>query len=206
MCWGLRAALRQYSGPVVGVGGALLAVLGCASCAPHPFVFGAEGLATLIPALLLALAVAISGAIAAAIACDLLRGLVPNGFGLCRGWDPDATAATLDLAGFLHASIQQAAGRDPLADPCLTFADLWEAPGAPCDVLGFEARGVAARSINLEVYTTNLTHARPYRFPLDEAEDMGRLFFRIEDFRNYFPLPVLIHLQYIIEALLFYLK
>jgi hypothetical protein len=112
--------------------------------------------------------------------------VVPNGFGLCRGWDPEAKPDSLDLAAFLHYAIQQVAGRDVQGKP-LTFRDLWDAPGAAGKALGFEAHGTGTRSINLEVYSSNLGHNRPYRFPLDEAEDMGRLFFRMKELEDYFP-------------------
>ncbi len=129
------------------------------------------------------------------MAFDLGRGLVGNGFGLCRGWGEQPGDGIPDLCGFLHASIQKIAGRDPERDAPLTFRELWEAPGAPADVLHFGGRisGAPARSIDLQVYATNLAQGRPYRFPLDDPrdpecnEDMGRLFFRPSELRAYFP-------------------
>jgi hypothetical protein len=70
-----------------------------------------------------------------------------------------------------------------------------DAPGAPTDMLGYPGDDRERRSINLEVYATNLAHGRPYRFPLDEADDMGRLFFRLDELADYFPRPVLQHLM-----------
>jgi hypothetical protein len=40
--------------------------------------------------------------------------------------------------------------------------------------------------------TTNLTHGRPYRFPLDD--ETTRLFFKVKDLRPFFPTSVLNHL------------
>jgi predicted acylesterase/phospholipase RssA len=138
-------------------------------------------------AALLAFFVALPVVLLAAIAFDLVKGLVPNGFGLCRGCTPNAPTLPLDLAAYLHVSIQTAAGRDPQTDLPLTFRDLWNAPGSPGQMLGFQRKDHRARSINLEVYSSNLSHGRPYRFPLDEDEDVGRLFFRIDEMEQYFP-------------------
>lgn len=149
-------------------------------------------------ALLIGLVASTSVALLGGIAFDLWWGLVPNGFGLCRAWSADEPFAlpfeSTDLAGFLHASIQATAGRHPLNEAPLTFKDLWDAPGAPGEVLGFKAKGPAARSIILEVYATNLAHGRPYRFPLDAADDMGQLFFREKDLLDYFPKAIVDHL------------
>jgi deferrochelatase/peroxidase EfeB/predicted acylesterase/phospholipase RssA len=134
-------------------------------------------------------------ALVGGIVWDVVRGLVPNGFGLCRGWEAggEANVDPPDLTGFLHAAIQQAAGRKPDEAP-LTFDDLWNAPGSPAEVMHFPVHGVAVRSINLEVYASNLAHGRPYRFPLDTRdqkppvdEDMGRLFFKPQQLKDYFP-------------------
>ena len=143
-------------------------------------------------ALLIALVFAVVLALLFGIASDLRRGLVPNGFGLCRGWSDGES--NQDLAGFLHESIQKAVGRDPTNDPPLTFKELWDAPGAATDVLGYTGSENARRSINLEIYATNLAHGRPYRFPLEEADGMGRLFFRPEEMADYFPDRILKHL------------
>jgi deferrochelatase/peroxidase EfeB/predicted acylesterase/phospholipase RssA len=129
-----------------------------------------------------------------AVAWDFGRGLVPNGLGLCRGWSKDAPYDPPDLSLFLHASIQEAAGLNPVDDPPLTFRDLWNAPGAASEILGCGGGADAWRSINLQVYSTNLAHGRPYRFPLDPADDMGRLFFRLEELEPYFPGPILDYL------------
>jgi predicted acylesterase/phospholipase RssA len=147
-------------------------------------------------AVLLVWLVAAIGGTLAGLLGDLRRGFIHNGFGLCRGWGEKPSGDDLpDLCGFLHAAIQKAAGRDPERDLPLTFRDLWDAPGASADMLGFagQVSGDATRSIDLQVLTTNLAHGRLYRFPLDDSadprgdEDMGRLFFRAEELRRYFP-------------------
>jgi predicted acylesterase/phospholipase RssA len=149
---------------------------------------GAWGLA-----LLMALALTVTVALGCGIARDVRLGLVPNGFGLCRGWARVESSDPPDLAGYMHEAIQKAAGRKPDGPP-LTFKDLWEAPGAPDIVFGYPANEAARRSINLEVYATNLAHGRPYRFPLDPADDMGRLFFCLEEMEQYFPPHIVQHL------------
>jgi deferrochelatase/peroxidase EfeB/predicted acylesterase/phospholipase RssA len=146
-------------------------------------------------ALLLALAFAVVAAVLLGIVVDFGRGVVRNGFGLCRGWSKDAQLGSPDLAGYLHASIQIAAGRDPIEGRPLTFGDLWTAEGNATEVLNYNGSDYAKRSINLEVYATNLTHGRPYRFPLEAADDMGSLFFRPAELEEYFPKPILEHLK-----------
>ena len=55
--------------------------------------------------------------------------------------------------------------------------------------------GDAPPSINLQVLQEPRAHCRPYRFPLDAADDMGRLFFfRVDEIKAYFPQPILNHL------------
>lgn len=198
---GLCEAVRQYRSEVV-IAALLLAAavlagplltLSCPVCAQGtggPAQVQLLPLLSWIAALLLALAVAVVVGTLLGIVGDIRRGLVPNGFGLCRGWGEDDASGTPDLAGYLHASIQAVAGLEPEAPP-LTFKDLSSAPGGPEAALGGKARG---GSINLQVYSTNLSHGRPYRFPRFEGDDMGRLFFRADDLAPYFPAPVLIHL------------
>ena len=145
-------------------------------------------------ALVMAAALAVLVALAIGVVWDIWSGLVPNGFGLCRGWARGNEDDVEDLSTFMCAAIQQAAGLDPRHALPLTFKDLWDAPGGPATVLGFVGSAPAMRSINLEVYATNLAHGRPYRFPLDNADDMGRLFFRPADLEDYFPEPIVKHL------------
>ncbi|MBK6005877.1 patatin-like phospholipase family protein [Ramlibacter ginsenosidimutans] len=202
---GLREAVHQYRRRVILLAvvllaivlvGPLLSVLECARSWAGPgspawpawlnwFTCSFTGLSW-IAAALLAVGIAVVGGVLSGVVQDFTRSVVPNGFGLCRGWDPDKPKS-LDLAAFLHVSIQKVAGRDPSSDQPLTFRDLWNAPGSPGQMLGFQRTDQRARSINLEVYSSNLSQGRPYRFPLDEEEDMGRLFFRTEELERYFP-------------------
>jgi deferrochelatase/peroxidase EfeB/predicted acylesterase/phospholipase RssA len=154
------------------------------------------GLASWGLALLLAVVFAAVSALVVGVVRDLRRGLIPNGFGLCRGWSGDQPydSPDLDLTGYLHASIQLVAGRNPADPRPLTFKELWDAPGAATEVLGFASGEHGRRSINLEVYTTSLGHGRPYRFPLDPRDGMVRLFFREDEMERYFPKPIVNHL------------
>jgi deferrochelatase/peroxidase EfeB/predicted acylesterase/phospholipase RssA len=201
---GLTEAVRQYwravllalvatavlvlSGPLV------LTWLGWSTPPPYGFGLRVVGLGSWVLALLITLAFAVALTLLLGIAWDFRRELVPNGFGLCRGWSEEERMDSPDLTGFLHGSIQLAAGRNPIDDQPLTFADLRDAPGRATDVLGQPNIGDAPPSINLQVYSTNLAHGRPYRFPLDPADDMGRLFFRVDDLKPYFPEPILNYL------------
>lgn len=191
--FGLAAALRQYAWQVaiallilaaIILPGPLQATLQCRALPGQPAC--SLALLSWSGAALLTLGVALLAGILVGIAWDLGHGVVRNDFGLCRGWDAHARTDAVDLAGFLHLAIQRVAGREA-GDAPLTFRDLWNAPGSPSQVLGFEAQGKGARSIDLEVYASNLAHSRPYRFPLEETEDMGRLFFRVDELERFFP-------------------
>jgi deferrochelatase/peroxidase EfeB/predicted acylesterase/phospholipase RssA len=200
---GLTEAIRQYwrsvllalvaTAVLVLSGPLLLTWLGWSAPPPYGFDLRVVGLGSWVLALLIALAFAVALTLLLGIARDFRCELVPNGFGLCRGWSEEERMDSPDLTGFLHASIQLVAGRNPIDDQPLTFADLRDAPDRPADVLG-QSTGDVLPSINLQVYSTNLAHGRPYRFPLDPADDMGRLFFRVDDLKPYFPQPILNHL------------
>lgn len=119
---------------------------------------------------------------------DIVKGLVPNGFGLCKcgpglGSEPA-------LVPWLHILIQTTAGRGA-NEPPLTFKDLWEAPGFPPDWLKTTTTA-SVHSINLQVFTTNLTHGRPYHLPLED--DTSRLFFKAQELKAYFPDDVIAHM------------
>jgi hypothetical protein len=147
---------------------------------------------TLLLALILAVVCGLV-LIAIGIYRDLLHGLVRNGFGLCTGCREDTTATgPQTLVEWLHEGIQAAAGK-PLDQP-LTFKDLWDAPGGPHGrPLPPALQTRKSRSIDLRMVTTNLTHGRPYRLPLDDQT--SRLFFRVEDLARYFPKTVLTFLE-----------
>jgi predicted acylesterase/phospholipase RssA len=144
---------------------------------------------TLIVMLLLA-AIGALAAVVLSVYRDITHGLVPNGYGLCHG-GPGAPGAPPALAPWLHELIQITAGRDPHDDPPLTFEDLWNAPGFPPPWLQGVVRS-PVRSINLQVFTTNLTHGRPYHLPMDDAS--SRLFFKARELEKYFPAEVVQHM------------
>lgn len=189
----LRVAIAVCVTAVLVLGPLALIWLGWTGPAIGGPFWNAVALGAWSTALVMALALAVIVALACGVARDVRLGLVPNGFGLCRGWAVDESSDPPDLAGYMHEAIQKAAGRKPDGPP-LTFKDLWEAPGAPDIVFGYPANVTTRRSINLEVYATNLAHGRPYRFPLDPADDMGRLFFRLEEMEQYFPPTIVRHL------------
>jgi deferrochelatase/peroxidase EfeB/predicted acylesterase/phospholipase RssA len=180
----------------------LLAIAG-ASHGGWLIALGALAIVGCIAAYLgLAIVAASIGVVVAALS-DVRNGLVPNGFGLCKGGPrivretgrPDPKLDPLPLTVTLHRLIQACAGRtQPDAAP-LTFEDLWNAPGFPPAWLPASLpKGQRHRSIDLQVYTTNLTYGRPYRFPAVPGDDMGRLFFRAAELAPYFPQSVMNHL------------
>jgi predicted acylesterase/phospholipase RssA len=118
-------------------------------------------------------------AIGISIYRDLTQNVVKNNYGLCKGMTVDPGAGDA-LTPWLHNLIQEAAGRTA-NDPPLTFGDLWRAPGAP--------HGDNARSIDLQMFTTNLAHGRPYIFP--HSEPTARLFYRSNELHAYLPASVM---------------
>ncbi|WP_324877791.1 hypothetical protein [Methylocaldum sp.] len=132
--------------------------------------------------------------IGAWIYLDVTRNVVKNGFGLCTGLTEEANHEA--LTPWLHALIQKAAGLGA-DDPPLTFGKLWKAPGFPPDWLKLP-RDTPFRSIDLQMFSTNLAHGRPYIFPLqvpDEGStrfrDRDRLFFNPDELGRYLPGEVL---------------
>jgi predicted acylesterase/phospholipase RssA len=126
-----------------------------------------------------------------AIRRDVLRGLVKNHYGMCTGMRPAHIPEDRpSLVEWLHKGIQAAAGK-PLHKP-LTFADLWDAPQGPPVVDLPPTRRRKSRSIDLRMITTNITHGRPYEFPLEE--DAPPIFFKRSELRRFFPATVIGHL------------
>jgi predicted acylesterase/phospholipase RssA len=124
---------------------------------------------------------------------DVTRRLVANDLGLCTGLTEDAWNEA--LTPWLHALIQKAAGRS-LNDPPLTFGDLWDAPGFPPPWLKLPA-DPRPRSIDLQMFSTNLSHGRPYIFPLPERNsqptrfrDRERLYFTEREMKRCLPSDV----------------
>jgi len=132
-------------------------------------------------AALLASLIAVPALVGLAIYRDLTRTLVANNYGMCTGLTtrPEQGEA---LTPWLHELVQRAAGL-PLEEP-LTFGHLWRAKGAPPS-----APGSTGRSIDLQMFSTNLAHGRPYILP--HSEPMARLFFKPDELAAYLPSPVM---------------
>jgi predicted acylesterase/phospholipase RssA len=160
------------------------------------FWVGADWLACLLSLLILLVA-----SIAAWVYRDLTRGVVGNGFGLCTGMTPP-DAGHPALTPWLHGLIQKTAGLSETGDP-LTFGMLWDVRGGPEAAQDMPP----PRSIDLQMFSTNLSHGRPYIFPLTEPEPTAppsapkassgsfrssdRLFFRPDELAPYLPPEVL---------------
>lgn len=128
------------------------------------------------------------------VCADVTRRLVANNFGLCTGMAADGSDKG-GLTPWLHNLIQNAAGLDHHANP-LTFGDLWDAPHPPSWLEASTSDKL--RSIDLQMFTTNLSHGRPYIFPLDERSsqqtkfrDRERLYFKADEMKQYLPPTVM---------------
>lgn len=145
----------------------------------------------------LLLLVALVGGVGLLLYRDVTGRVVANGYGLCTGLtaDPEHPA----LTPWLHELIQRTAGIET-GEP-LTFGQLWRAPGAPQLWSALRNRK-PPRSIDLQMFSTNLGHGRPYIFPLAEDNGNGnadaalfpnreRLFFKAEELGRYMPGDVL---------------
>lgn len=108
------------------------------------------------------------------------------GFGFCSGLSEDG-GKTEGLTEWLHRGIQGAAGLN-LSRP-LTFQDLWDAPGGP----KVSNASSIYKSIDLRMMTTCVSHGRPYEMPL--IDQSVRLFFKLEEWTNYFPPSIREHLK-----------
>jgi predicted acylesterase/phospholipase RssA len=136
-----------------------------------------------IHAWLLLLAMSLPAFVGLTIYRDLTRNVVGNNYGLCKGMTTNERAGPA-LTPWLHKLIQDAAGL-PLDEP-LTFGHLWNAPGGPV-VQNYAPTG--ARSIDLRMFTTNLSHGRPYIFP--HTEWTARLFYKPDELEAYLPAEVM---------------
>jgi predicted acylesterase/phospholipase RssA len=146
-----------------------------------------------LPLLLIALVLGIG----ACVYWDLTRRLVANGFGMCTGM-AGASSTHEALTPWLHALIQKAAGLEGKAP--LTFGALWSARGFPPSWRD-QGPGETFRSIDLQMFATNLGHGRPYIFPLRETSQSAtrfrehdRLYFKEEELKPYLPDDVLAHM------------
>jgi predicted acylesterase/phospholipase RssA len=141
--------------------------------------------------------VAVGLALFQLIARDVSK-VVQHDYGLCTG-KTSGDPRHLPLTDWLHNLIQEIAGRSA-DDPPLTFADLASAPGSPHETLG-DPSAEGAASINLQMYTANVTHGRPYVFPQreipleGEEDDEPQFFFRASEMRRLFPDKVVDYMQ-----------
>jgi hypothetical protein len=111
---------------------------------------------------------------------DVTRGLPALDLGLCTGLTVGTGAEA--LTPWLHNLIQAAAGTS-VKDKPLTFGDLWSARS----VSEAQQDRDLSRSIDLQMFSTNLSHGRPYIFPLPDSE---RLYFREDEMRRCLPTDV----------------
>jgi predicted acylesterase/phospholipase RssA len=156
------------------------------------FVVGYFGSSWLAAVLLLFVMLIIT--IGVSVYLDVTRNLVQNGFGLCNGMSKK-DAMNEALTPWLHSLIQRAAGLKSDESP-LTFGMLWTAPGYFDDMAN--RPGSSVRSIDLQMFSTNLTHGRPYIFPFavpsaqpSRFRDRERLFFNLDELKPYLPDNVL---------------
>ncbi|WP_332876142.1 hypothetical protein [Massilia sp. S19_KUP03_FR1] len=123
---------------------------------------------------------------------DLVCGMVKNGFGLCSGM-PAGTGKPA-LTPWLHEQIQRIAGLKP-GDAPLTFGQLWSADGFPPAWLEIPPPPMT-RSIDLQVFSTNLGLGRPCILPLSSNDPPDgpareRLYFNAAELAHYLPEEVL---------------
>jgi len=195
-----RKALRVAGTAVVQYAGAFVVGLVPAAALVFYAWRASDSLATRLVILLLSLLPLLLGItvpVFAAVFLDLVRATTRHGFGLCTGrGEPAGPQDPPPLTDWLEARLDEVAfgpragtpesrthpnrpeGYSP--DDPLTFGDLWGAKTEE-DRRRLEADG-SGRRINLEVMTTNLTQARPYRLPFEsdrlffDPEELGRLF------------------------------
>lgn len=117
---------------------------------------------------------------------DITRNLVRNNYGLCTGMS-NADSKCDALTPWLHGWIQDLAGLGKEGDP-LTFGNLWDAKGFPPAWLRLPP-DEPIRSINLRMFTTNLSHGRPYVLPL--INEKTRLFYLPEELAPFLPQNVM---------------
>ena len=117
---------------------------------------------------------------------DFTVNLPANDFGMCTGMSPpDADVEA--LTPWLHNLIQDLAGLPRDGDP-LTFGDLWSAKGFPPSWIT-PPGDVKLRSIDLRMFTTNLSVGRPFVFPL--TDETCRLFYLPSQLSPYLPTTVM---------------
>lgn len=147
-----------------------------------------------ITALISSLSVA--ALIAAASVWQIIKGpLVNNGYGICKGYHEGADKEIANgdnnepLTLWLSRLLNECAGKE-INGPPLVFDELWnntsDSKLKPPQWLQ-DAGVVSWKYINLQMVTTNITHSRPYCFPLNSNEEDEKLYFREKDLRELFP-------------------
>jgi hypothetical protein len=128
-------------------------------------------------------------AISLALQRDTAR-LVDMDYGLCDGMQRQAGAPHPTLTDWLHGLIQEISGK--AANAPLTFADHKSAPGSPRETLG-DHSAPGRNWIDLQMFTSNVTHGRPHRLPQDGTDT--RLYFRPSEMTPLFPPSVVQHMK-----------
>lgn len=109
---------------------------------------------------------------------DVTKRLVAYDLGLCTGLT-EQDSIDEALTPWLHHLIQTAAGR-AIHEAPVTFGDLWLVRSP----LETQQDRDLPRSIELQMFSTNLSHGRPYIFPLADSE---RLYFTTGEMRKCLP-------------------
>ncbi len=112
-------------------------------------------------------------------AWDFFHAVARNGYGMCSGM-ARPNCADPALTQWLADKIDAVAGK-PSEMP-LTFGDLWYA-GSPQPVR--EEADPPERSINIEMFTTNVTYGRPFTLPFETAQ--ASFYFDRTEFSKLFP-------------------
>ena len=146
---------------------------------------------SLVPIVLLAIPAGVAAA-ALGLVLVVLREAPKNYFGLASGMTTDSGQGDA-LTPWMHTQFQYVAGRS-VADPPLTFGDLW-GEAATADWMD-EGPASAERLINLEMTTTNLTEGMPYRIPFEG----NRFAYCPRCFGDLFPKPVVDHMEQVTIA------
>lgn len=154
-----------------------------------------------ITALISSLSVA--ALIATASVWKVIKGpLVNNGYGICKGYHEGADNEIANgdtnepLTLWLSRLLNECASKEINGTP-LIFEELWNDTGdsklKPPQWL--QDAGLSSwEYINLQMVTTNITHSRPYCFPLKNDVDDEKLYFSEKDLRELFPSNVVKHM------------
>jgi hypothetical protein len=122
-----------------------------------------------------------------------LRAWRANGYGICTGNPPKESGQETDqgeleeLTPWMHRIVQNAAGRG-IADPPLTFGDLWSAPAAMGEPVGI-VDPTAPRSIELEMIASDISRNRTVQLPF--LETPSPIYVETAALGRYFP-PVIV--------------